>query len=121
MGTAPPNRSREPRIAMTKVKNCARTAKTGRSGLRGNLFRVDANLDTESSRNMLRGRWLGRALHKPCTTGPRDPVETLHYARLPSAEEPASRRRRHTGQLHDDIERSKAIKLLMLSVRLRKR
>ena len=73
MGTAPPNRSREPRIAMTKLKDRAWTAKTGRSGLCGNRFRVDANLDTESSRNMLRGKWLGRAPHKPCATRARDP------------------------------------------------
>ena len=75
MGAAPPSRSREPRIAVTKLKDTASAARARRSGLRGDCrLRVDTNLNTKSSSNMLRRKWLGRAPHKPQTTKtrPRD-------------------------------------------------
>ena len=108
LSAAPPNRSREPWIALTKLEDSACTAKMGRSGLRGIRLRLDTSVNTENSRNKLRGKLMGRAPQKPCTTDPgtrRDP-SSEGLRQVFNAEEPTSRRRRHTGQLHGDIDRA---------------
>ena len=93
MSTSEPERSREPRVAMTKLK--ARATRMSRGVLHGNCrLWVDTNLNLQSSRNMLRRKRLSRTPH---TTKARN--------RFPNGEESTTHQRQYTKRLHGDTNR----------------
>ena len=53
---------------------------------------LSSNTNTESSRNMLRRKLLGRALHKPCTTRPRNPPRPFVWGFTPGFQVPENPR-----------------------------
>ena len=78
MGASSPSRSREPQNAVTKLKDSASAARTGRSRLRGiRRLWAGANLNAQNSRYMLRRKWLGGAPREPHTTKTRDSTRPL--------------------------------------------
>ena len=107
MGASSPSWSREPRNAVTKLKDRTSAARMRRSGLRGTRqLWVDANLNAQNSRNMLRCKWLGRAPHQSHTTKTRGSTSPLVRMVSPlNAEEPTIHQRQYKEQLHGDTDR----------------
>ena len=104
MSTSAPERSWEPRVAMTGLKDSTSVTRMCRGVLHGNCrLWVDTNLNLQSSRNMLRRKRLSRIPHNPHTTRARNSTRT--YARFPNVAEATTHQLQHTKRLHGDTNR----------------